>query len=62
MSLKFAPLSTGIRVKKIPKNAKSEDVEYKFSNPKTGGGEVINMEFDKDSGIAKLFFKSSSGI
>ncbi|XP_046856440.1 uncharacterized protein LOC124449537 isoform X2 [Xenia sp. Carnegie-2017] len=62
VSLKFAPLSTGISVKKIPKNAKSEDVEYKFSNPKTGGGEVINMEFDKNNGIAKLFFKSSSVV
>ncbi|XP_046856480.1 uncharacterized protein LOC124449563 isoform X3 [Xenia sp. Carnegie-2017] len=62
VSFKFAPLTKEIKVKKIPKNANSEDVKYKFSNRNTGGDEVTNMEFDQNNGIAKICLISSSGI
>ena len=62
MSLKFAPLTKRIRVKKIPKNTTKDDVKYKFSNHRIGGGEVINMDYDQNNGIAELFFESSSGM
>ncbi|XP_046838994.1 uncharacterized protein LOC124433277 [Xenia sp. Carnegie-2017] len=62
VSLKFAPLTKGIRVKKIPKNTTKDDVKYKFLNHRFGGGEVINMDYDQNNGIAELFFESSSVV
>ncbi|XP_046856473.1 protein mono-ADP-ribosyltransferase PARP9-like isoform X2 [Xenia sp. Carnegie-2017] len=62
VSLKFAPLTKGIRVKKIPKTTTKDDVKYKFLNHRFGGGEVTNMDYDQNNGIAKLFFESSSVV
>ncbi|CAB4045054.1 poly [ADP-ribose] polymerase 14-like isoform X2, partial [Paramuricea clavata] len=60
ISLEFAPLTKGIRVSKIPRATSSDDIRYKFSNPKIGGGEVTDMMLNKDNGVANVSFEKSS--
>ena len=62
ISLEFAPMTKGIRVSKIPRATSSDDIRYKFSNPKTGGGEMTDMMLNKEDGVANVSFEKSSGI
>ena len=62
VSLEFAPLSKGIRIINIPQQASLDAIRFKFSNPKVGGGKVTDIMFDKDNGVANIYFESYSGI
>ena len=62
ISLEFAPLTKGIRISNIPPETSSDDIRFKFSNPKSGGGQVTDMMLDKRNGIANVYFEKCSGI
>ena len=61
ISLEFAPLTKGIKISNIPPDTSSDDIKYKFSNPKIGGGEVTDIMLDKNNGVASVYFEKSSG-
>ena len=62
ISLEFAPLTKGIRISNIPPETSSDDMRFKFSNKKIGGGPITNMMLDKKNGVANVYFEKSSGI
>ena len=62
ISLEFAPLTKGIKISNIPQGTSSDDIMYKFSNPKFGGGQVTNVTLDKENGVANVYFEKSSGV
>ena len=62
ISLEFAPLTKGIRISNIPPETSSDDMRFKFSNKKIGGGPITDMMLDKKNGVANVYFEKSSGI
>ena len=62
ISLEFAPLTKGIRISNIPPETSSDDMRFKFSNKKVGGGPITDMMLDKKNGVANVYFEKSSGI
>ena len=61
ISLEFAPLTKGIKISNIPPDTSSDDIKYKFSNPKIGGGKVTDIMLDKNNGVASVYFEKFSG-
>ena len=61
ISLEFPPLTKGIKIYNIPPDATPDDIKFKFSNPKIGGGKVRDMMLDRNNGIANVYFEESSG-
>ena len=61
VTLEFARLTKGIKISNIPPETTSDDVRYKFSNKRIGGGQVRDMTFDKNNGVANVYFEESSG-
>ena len=61
ISLEFAPLTNGIKISNIPQDTNSDDIKFKFLNPKIGGGKVTDMMFDRSNGVAIVYFDKSSG-
>ena len=61
ISLEFAPLTKGIKISNIPPDTRVDDIKYKFSNPKIGGGKVTDIMLDKNNGVASVYFEKSSG-
>lgn len=61
ISLEFAPLTKCIKISNLPQDISSDDIKFKFANPKTGGGKVTDMVLDKNSGVASVYFEKSSG-
>ena len=61
IALEFARLTKGIKISNIPPETTSDDVRYKFSNKKIGGGQVTDMMLDKKNGVANVYFEESSG-
>ena len=62
ISLELAPLTKRIKISNIPLGTTSDDIRFKFSNPKIGGGQVMDMMFDKENGVATVYFEKSSGM
>jgi hypothetical protein len=62
ISLECAPLTKCIKISNIPPGTTSDDIRFKFSNPKVGGGQVMDMMFDKENGVANVYFEESSGM
>jgi hypothetical protein len=62
ISLEVAPLTKGIKVRNIPPGTSSDDIRYKFSNKKIGGGQVTDMMLDKRNGVANVYFEKTSGM
>ena len=62
ISLEFAPLTKGIRISNIPKGTTSDDMKFKFSNPKIGGGHVTDVILNMSGTIAHVYFENSSGM
>ena len=61
ISLEFAPLTKGIKVSNIPPDTSSDDIKFKFSNPKIGGDKVTDIMLDRNNGVASVYFEKSSG-
>ena len=61
ISLEFCPLTKGIQISNIPPQTSQDDVKFKFSNPRIGGSEMMDMMFDKRNGVANVYFEESSG-
>ena len=61
ISLEFAPFTKGIRISNLPKGTTSDDMKFKFSNPKTGGGHVTDVVLNKACTVAYVYFENSSG-
>ena len=61
VSLEFAPLTKGIRVSNISQGTSLDDIKFKFSNRKIGGGKVTDMMLDRNNGVASVYFEESSG-
>ena len=61
ISLEFAPLTKGIKISNIPNGSSPDDIKFKFSNPKVGGGKVTDMMLDRNNGIANVYFEKPSG-
>ena len=61
LSFEFAPLTKVIKVSNIPEDISDEDIKYKFSNPKSGGGKVTDILLDNKNGVARVYFEKSSG-
>ena len=61
ISLEFAPLTKCIKISNLPQDTNRDDIKFKFSNPKLGGGKVTNIKFDKNNGVASVYFEKSSG-
>ncbi|CAB4032730.1 poly [ADP-ribose] polymerase 14-like, partial [Paramuricea clavata] len=62
ISLEFAPLTKGIKISNIPPETWSDDIRYKFSNKKIGGGQVTDMMMDKRNGVANIYFEKTSVV
>ena len=62
ISLELAPLTKRIKISNIPPATTSDDMRFKFSNQKIGGGQVTDMMLDKKNGVADVYFEKSSGI
>ena len=60
ISLEFAPLTKGIKISNIPQDTTTDDIKFKFSNKKIGGGKVMDM-LHKKNGVANVYFEKSSG-
>ena len=60
ISLEFAPLTKGIKISNIPQDTTTDDIKFKFSNKKIGGGKVMDM-LPKKNGVANVYFEKSSG-
>ena len=61
ISLELAPLTKGIRISNIPQGTSSDDMRFKFSNPKSGCGQVTNTLLDEKNGVANVYFENCSG-
>lgn len=61
ISFEFAPLTKVIKISNIPEDTSDEDIKYKFSNPKFGGGKVTDILLDNKNGVARVHFEKSSG-
>ena len=62
VALQFAPVTKAMRISNIPQGTSSDAIKFRFSNPKTGGSEVVNMRFDGNTGVAIIYFEEPSGI
>lgn len=62
ISLECAPLTKGIRISNIPKGTSSDDMKFKFSNPKIGGGHVTDIILNERGTVANIYFEKSSGM
>ena len=61
ISLELAPLTKDIKISNIPSGTSSDDIRYKFSNKRIGGGPVRGVNLDKSNGVASVKFENSSG-
>ena len=61
ISLEFAPLTKGIKVSNIAQGTSPDDIKFKFSNPKIGGGKVTDIVLNRNSGVANVYFEKCSG-
>ena len=61
ISLEFAPLTKGIKISNIPQDTTTDDIKFKFSNKKIGGGKVMDIMLHKENGVANVYFEKSSG-
>ena len=61
ISLEFPPLTKGIKISNLPQDTTTDDIKFKFSNQKIGGGKVTDIMLDKKNGVANVYFEKSSG-
>ena len=61
ISLEFPLLTKGIKISNIPQDTSPDDIKFRFSNPKIGGGKVTDILLDRNNGVASVYFEKSSG-
>ena len=61
ISLEFPLLTKGIKISNIPQDISPDDIKFRFSNPKLGGGKVTDIMLDRNNGVASVYFEKSSG-
>ena len=61
ISLEFPLLTKGIKISNIPQDTSPDDIKFKFSNPKIGGGKVTDIMLDRNGGVANVYFEKCSG-
>ena len=61
ISFEFAPLTKSIKISNIAQGTSPDDIKFKFSNQKIGGGKVTDIMLDKNNGVASVCFEKCSG-